>query len=324
MSSNLRVIGVVPAWSRGDQLAALLDSVAAQTRPMDGLVVVDNDASDDARAAYRDRGGDVVTLTQNEGAVGGFRAGIARAWELGADAVWLLDDDSVAERGALEALIAALKAPTASKIGGAAPTVCFADGRRYTGWLWGSRTARGHGHEPAVPADAPVRIDWAPFAGLLLRRQACEEAGDLRHDLFLWHADIEYCLRIRTAGWDLVGTPQAVVHHPVYAQCSRRFLGRDFTVREAKPWQEYEDGRNWALLIRELRGTPFADPNTWPRRALGELGRTVAVLGADPNGRARVRMRLLGLLDGWRGRPRENVAGAPPAARAVYASAPDE
>jgi GT2 family glycosyltransferase len=322
VSSNPRVIGVVPAWTRGTQLAELLASVAAQTRPLDALVVVDNDASADARAAYAPYAADVVTLAENAGAVGGFREGISRAWQLDADAVWLLDDDSVTEPGALAALLAAMEA--APDIGGAAPTVCFADGRRYTGWLWGSRTTSGTGHEPAQPGTSPVEIDWAPFAGLLLRREACHDAGDLRRDLFLWHADVEYCLRVRRAGWKLVGAPAAVVHHPVYALRVRRLLGRTFTVRQATPWQEYEDGRNWALLIRELRGTAFADGRSWFRRAVGELGRTVAVLGADPGGVARVRMRMLGLADGWRARPRADVAGAPPAAKALYASAPEQ
>lgn len=313
----MKVAGIVPAWSRGAELAALLRSVAAQTRPVDVLIVVDNDASDEARAAYAGFGADVVALGENLGAVAGFREGMRRAWSLGADAVWLLDDDSTAAPDVLARLLDALGADVG--VGGAAPAVRFPDGRAYAGWRWGAATARGFGHEPVEGADGVVAIDWAPFAGLLLTRAACRAAGELRRDFFLWHADVEYCLRARAAGVALVGVPAAVVDHPIYAPRARRVLGREFVVRAASPWQEYEDARNWARLAHELRGTPLADGTPWRRRVLGEAARSVAVIAADPAGVARVRMRLLGLADGWRGRGRARVPGAPAAAQATYA-----
>ncbi len=308
----MRVIGIVPVWTRGPELAALLRSVAAQTRPLDALVVVDNDASPAARAAYAGVDADVVALDHNLGAVAGFRAGMKRAWELGADAVWLLDDDSVAAPDVLAQLIAGLDDP---RVGGTAPRVRFGGCVSHAGWRWGAHTARGYGHEP-VDGDGGA-IDWAPFAGLLLRRDACAGVGELRRDFFLWHADVEYCLRIRAAGWELRGVGSAHLEHPTYPLESRRRLGRTFAVRRAAPWQEYEDARNWALLIRAVD-----DRTPWRRRTLGELARGVAVIAAAPDGVARVRMRLRGLADGWFGRTRADVAGAPPAARATYASAP--
>ena len=205
----------------------------------------------------------------------------------------------------------------------------FADGRRIAGWTWGAHTARGFGHAPAddgaADAHGHIAIDWAPFAGLLLRREACLAAGEMRRDFFLWHADVEYCLRIRAAGWSLVAVPAALVDHPVYEMRTRRLAGRTFSVRVASPWQEYEDARNWALLTRRLHGTSWADGTPWWRRVTGEAARSVAVVAADrDDGLVRVRMRLLGLADGWCARPRPRVAGAPPAALAAYTSAPDE
>ena len=40
--SNPRVIAVVVAWNRAALLRETLDGLAAQTRPLDGVVVVDN------------------------------------------------------------------------------------------------------------------------------------------------------------------------------------------------------------------------------------------------------------------------------------------
>ena len=79
-----------------------------------------------------------------------------------------------------EALAELLAAAGATESAGAAPTVEFGDGRREAGWHWGA--GRADGQRP----DAEHRrgeIDWAPFAGLLLRREACEEAGEMQRGL---------------------------------------------------------------------------------------------------------------------------------------------
>ncbi len=318
---SMRVVGIVPVWSRDRDLAALLDSVARQSRPLDGVVVVDNDARPAVVDVYENHpataAADVVRLSRNEGAVAGFELGLARAWELGADAAWLLDDDSVADEHALARLVEPLEEDPA--LGGCAPCVEFADGTRICGWHWGPNTDVGHGHAPWPGGEGPKAVDWAPFAGLLLRREACAAAGPLDDAFFLWHADVEYCLRIGAAGWPLVGVPSAELRHPIYDNVQRRVLGRTFTVRRAAPWQEYEDGRNWALLVRRLRAGGQDDGRPWRLRILGEAARTVAVALADREaGVHRVRARLSGLRDGWAGRARTTVPGAPQAALDRY------
>ena len=48
-----------------------------------------------------------MTARTNTGGAGGFAIGIRRALELGCDAVWLMDDDTVPEPEALAALVRA-------------------------------------------------------------------------------------------------------------------------------------------------------------------------------------------------------------------------
>ena len=47
----------------------------------------------------------LATLAQNTGGAGGFAYGLALALADGADLVWLMDDDTVPEPGALRALL---------------------------------------------------------------------------------------------------------------------------------------------------------------------------------------------------------------------------
>lgn len=292
-----RVAAVVPTLDRIDDLTRCLDAIAVQTRLPDATIVVDNGSSDGTAERVTER--DDVTLVQTGarlGAPGAFARGMAEAFAAGADWTWLLDDDCVPAPTALAEQLAVAEGE--EQVGGSAPTVEFGDGRREAGWHWGRRAAAGHGQSPNR---GPGEIDWAPFAGLLLRREACAQVGDVRGDYVLWHADVEYCLRLRSAGWRLLAAPRAEVTHPAMPLVKRRLLGRNLAVGNIPPWREYYDTRNLTLLRRALRGTPLACGTPFRRRLVEELKRDLAVLLADRAGPRRVGMRALGRLDAMRG-----------------------
>ena len=96
--SQPRVVAVIVTWNRRELLAESLSAVADQTRPPDRLVVVDNASTDGTAELLTDRFPmlEVVRTARNIGGAGGFALGIRRALEIEpADAVWLLDDDTV-------------------------------------------------------------------------------------------------------------------------------------------------------------------------------------------------------------------------------------
>ncbi len=80
---------------RPDELAKSLDALTTQSRALDHLVVVDND--DDERVRDLVAGQPVQTTyigsRRNLGGAGGFALGMLHALALGADWVWLADDD---------------------------------------------------------------------------------------------------------------------------------------------------------------------------------------------------------------------------------------
>ena len=105
-----QVAAVVVTYNRVDKLGRVLDSILAQTRPVDRLIVIDNASTDSTPqllAVYDDDPRvEVVRLDSNTGGAGGFSAGMERAYERGADWVWIMDDDCYTEESALEKLLA--------------------------------------------------------------------------------------------------------------------------------------------------------------------------------------------------------------------------
>jgi rhamnopyranosyl-N-acetylglucosaminyl-diphospho-decaprenol beta-1,3/1,4-galactofuranosyltransferase len=89
------VFAVVVTHRRPDELARSLEAVSAQSRAPDHLVVVDND--DDPRVADLVAGQPIPSTymgsRRNLGGAGGFALGMLQAMALGAEWVWLADDD---------------------------------------------------------------------------------------------------------------------------------------------------------------------------------------------------------------------------------------
>lgn len=199
---------MVVTHNRCDLLASALTSIAAQTRPPDTVIVVDNASTDDTRRMLRERfpETELLALPRNTGGAGGFAAGMAHALELGATALWLMDDDTVPSPTALEALL------SAGRYGPAlvASRVVWSDGRDHP-----MNTPRGR------PSDVPgcVRIRSASFVSVLLDAEAVRAAGLPIADYFVWNDDFEYTLRL------LRGRPGLLCRHSVVEHLT---TGRDF------------------------------------------------------------------------------------------------
>ena len=89
------VVGVVVTRHRRDLLSHSLKIIAAQTRAVDHLVVVDNGPDQSARDVIENYPLPCTYLPshRNLGGAGGFALGMLHALSLGADWIWLADDD---------------------------------------------------------------------------------------------------------------------------------------------------------------------------------------------------------------------------------------
>jgi len=64
------------------------------------------------------------------------------------------------------------------------------------------------------PDDAIQTVDWVVGAGLMVRRKVIEQVGWLDEGFFMYSEELDWCRRIRLAGWQVVYLPVAqVIHH---------------------------------------------------------------------------------------------------------------
>ena len=189
------VCAVLVTYNRRDLLLQALDRLAAQTRPPDRVLVVDNASSDGTGSALAARDDvEVLRLEENGGGAGGFARGMAHARAQGHDWYWLMDDDTFAEPGCLEALLAGVaRAPEPPRL--VMSAVRWKDGSLHPmNRPWPRNNARADLVRAARAGLLAVRT--ASFVSTMIHRDAIDEHGVPLAHYFIWHDDTEYTRRI--------------------------------------------------------------------------------------------------------------------------------
>lgn len=70
-------------------------------------------------------------------------------------------------------------------------------------------------------------VDWVFGACLMVRRRAADTVGFLDDKLFLFCEDIDWCYRLKRAGWKVFYVPDALVQHHLDDARYNRFWSRD-------------------------------------------------------------------------------------------------
>src|SRR5439155_5493628 len=61
--------------------------------------------------------------------------------------------------------------------------------------------------------DHTAPVEWASGCAWLLRGEAVRSVGSLDEAYFMYFEDVDYCRRLRDAGWEVLATPEARVIH---------------------------------------------------------------------------------------------------------------
>jgi len=221
VSSPPRVVAVVLNWNGTDDTVACVRSLSRIAAPALEIVVVDNGSRTSPEAALRDGGLDVpvVPTGVNLGYAGGNNVGIRWAQDRGADFVWILNNDTEVDAGALGPLLeAARRHPRGGAFGS---RVLRGDDPSKIWVAWGTVTWRqslialvGENESDGPRFDVEREVEWIPGCSLLLRMAALKEVGDLDEEFFAYHEDVDWAARARARGWTSVYVPGSrVVHH---------------------------------------------------------------------------------------------------------------
>jgi len=194
------VAAVVVTYNRLDKLKKGIASIRASSVRPRTIVLVDNASTDGTGDYLRSIAGDedvhVLSLPENVGGAGGFAAGLRRAYDLGADFFWIMDDDCYPEPDALGRLLdehRAVEEHVHDRVPFACSVVKFVDGQlcemneAVTTWDWPRYLVQGL---------SSVKVRECTFVSVLLPRWTVEEHGLPLAEYFIWYDDKEFTKRL--------------------------------------------------------------------------------------------------------------------------------
>ncbi|MFE9744103.1 glycosyltransferase [Saccharothrix saharensis] len=244
------VVGVVVTRHRRELLAHSLKVLASQTRPLDHLVVVDNgpDQPVDDLVAQCPIPTTYLASHRNLGGAGGFALGMLHALSLGADWLWLADDDG---RPADETVLATLlDVAERRRLAAVSPVVANIDRpeklafplRR--GLTWKRRTEE-------------LGTDFLPgiaslFNGALFRASTVDVIGVPDYRLFFRGDEVEIHRRMVRTGLPFGTSLKAAYLHPDGSDEFKPMLGGRFHAQDPEnAVKRYYTYRNRGYLLSQ-------------------------------------------------------------------------
>jgi N-acetylglucosaminyl-diphospho-decaprenol L-rhamnosyltransferase len=193
------------------------------------VIVVDNASLDGSVAMIRGSFPEVRVLANSENV--GFAAGSNQGIrESTGQYVILLNPDTVATDGALADMVRLME--ERNEVGAAGPSLLFPDGSfQHSAFTFPTLPmifldffplnhrlldSRLNGRYPRAwyAKGEPFAIDHPLGAALMVRRSVVDEVGLLDEDFFMYCEEIDWCMRIKRAGWQILCCPAAkIVHH---------------------------------------------------------------------------------------------------------------
>ena len=171
----------------------------------DGTLTRHRDAVHDARVVVR-------PLGENRGFSGGMNAGLVPASEE-FDFVLAINNDAAIDASSLAQLVRGLSEQPRGAAAG--PLITLRDGRRSSS---GGRLGRLWSIDDGLEVRSPDFLTWAC---LVLRSEALRDLGFLDDRYFMYWEDVDFGIRARERGWDLLVVDQADALHEVSASHAR-------------------------------------------------------------------------------------------------------
>lgn len=165
---------------------------------------------------------ELIVNEENLGLAAATNKGIRLAKEIGCGSVLLLDQDTVPERGGVEALMNAYRE---LRCGGAVPgcigprmvdpvTGLEHGFHRLKGWRWVREF-------PPVGTTSPLACSNLNGSGTLIPMWLIDELGGLDEALFIDHVDTEWAFRVQSAGFGVYGAPGVTFSHRMGERVTR-------------------------------------------------------------------------------------------------------
>lgn len=288
MSEFPAVSVIILNWNRLRDTCECLESVFKIHYSNYSVVVVDNGSDDDSATGIKNafERVHVIRNKENLGYAEGNNVGIRHALAIGADYIWLLNNDTVVDRDALTAMVVLAERDRGIGILGSKiyyfdqPEILWFAGATID-WKRAVSAHVGRLEKDTGQYEVEKEVDRVTGCSMLIRREVLEEVGLFDEKFFLYAEEVDLCVRARKKGFRNFYVPKSIVYHkisvstgensvPVYAYYNtRNFL---YLIRKNVPFpmREYYLLRSISRILFRSKGTMFRMlfPGLFPKDAV--------------------------------------------------------
>ena len=244
---DLSIITV--SWNVRDLLRDCINSVDAGRGNLNlEMIVVDSASSDGSPEMVRQEFPwvNLISSQENLGFPRGNNAGIRQAR---GRHILLLNPDTVIIEDALPVMVHYLEQQL--DVGGLGAQLLNRDGsiqssrRRFptfltalfeSTWLenFAPTSIKRSYYALDLPDDETADVDWVTGACLMVPKRVIENVGSLDEGYFMYSEELDWCRRIKDAGWRIVYLPQAKIMHHIGMSSEQAVTDRHINFQRAK------------------------------------------------------------------------------------------
>lgn len=259
-----KIVCVVVTYNRKKLLNRCLDAINVQTLKPKMVVIIDNASTDGTMDSVQERGFyncvnneieyKYVRNHQNIGGAGGFYTGIKMAYESGAEAVWVMDDDGQPDKDCLMNLVS-----YSDQHDYLAPIVLSDEDHKSCSFALHYEDIDTF--SKLMNAHDGIIENWAsPFNGILYSRRLVDKVGYPKREMFIWGDEANYHARCIKAGYIPCTILKAVHYHPLNRVDYVESVGWNISVTTAD-WKLYCCIRN--IIYNELHLKSYFPKNIY-------------------------------------------------------------
>lgn len=220
-SNEYKICAVVVTYNRIQLLKECIETLRNQTRKLDCILVVNNNSYDGTKE-WLDLQIDLKVLHQeNLGGAGGFHNGIKKAYELGYDWIWCMDDDAYTKETTLSILLNFV----GNEYSAICPLVIDENNKpmlEHRGFYYNKIFKPINLIVAIDPLDYLkkdlLQIELTSFVGPLINSNAIKVIGYPIQKYFIHYDDIEYSLRMLQYGPIALIPGSVIVHNSEIAK----------------------------------------------------------------------------------------------------------
>lgn len=255
---NDKVAIIILNWNSYKDTLECLYSLKSLTHNNFTVFLIDNDSTDGSfeklKKTYLEDSLfnldiEFIQSGANLGFAGGNNIGIRRAYDLGYQYFWLLNNDTIVTPNALDELVYEIKRD--NNIGIVGSKILFYGTNKI--WFAGGRLNQWTGNvihvgEKEVDEgqyDDSKEVDYITGCSLLFKRAVLESIGYMKEDYFLYYEETDWNVRAKRKGWKIRLVPNSVISHKVSISSGG--------INNPSPYVEYYIIRNAFIMIRRTQ-----------------------------------------------------------------------